>query len=148
LELRFIAIFKNSTGCAVITVRFFVIVWLEVAMKTQRWQDWVILVLGIWLFFSPFWMSGYASTNNVAAWDSYVLGIATAVFAIAAISTGRVWEEWVELVLGIWLILSPFFLSFYNTAHGAAINQIVVGLLIAADAVWILSVAQGRQVRS
>ncbi|HEY8100204.1 MAG TPA: SPW repeat protein [Burkholderiaceae bacterium] len=114
-------------------------------MKTQRWQDWVILILGIWLFISPFWMTGYTSTSNAAAWDSYVLGVATVVFAIAALSTGRVWEEWVQLVLAIWLVLSPFFLSFYDTEHGAAINQIIVGILIGADAILVLSTAQGQQ---
>jgi hypothetical protein len=118
-------------------------------MKTQRWQDWVILVLGVWLFFSPFWMTGYASASSIAAWDSYVLGVIAVVFSIAALGTGQVWEEWVELVLGAWLILSPFFLSFYTTEHGAAWNQIIVGILVAADAIWVLAAAQGQpQVKS
>lgn len=117
-------------------------------MKNQRWQDWVILVLGAWLFFSPFWMGGYASAGSTAAWNSYIFGVVAIAFAIAALATGQRWEEWVELVLGIWLIISPFVLSFFISEHGAAWNQIIVGLLIAADAIWVLAATQGQQMRT
>jgi len=120
---------------------------MEVVMKTQRWQDWVMLILGAWLFFSPFWMNGYASTGSAAAWNSYIFGVVAVVLAVAALTTGQRWEEWVELILGIWLIVAPFFLSFYNTEHSAAWNQIIVGVLIAADAIWVLAATQGERMR-
>ncbi len=116
-------------------------------MKTQRWQDWVILILGAWLFFSPFWMTGYASSGSVAAWDSYVLGVAAVVFAIAALGTGQRWEEWVELVIGAWLIIAPFVLRFYTSEYGAAWNQIIVGILIAGDAIWVLAATPRERIR-
>ncbi|MFL6623249.1 MAG: SPW repeat protein [Sulfurifustis sp.] len=116
-------------------------------MRTQRWQDWVMLVLGIWLFLSPFWLTGYASTQSVAAWNSYVFGVLVAGFAWAALANQRRWEEWVELVLGIWLIISPFVLGFYRAEYGAAWNQIVLGVLIAADAAWVLAAYRGERVR-
>jgi len=104
-------------------------------MKSEpRWQDWVNLIFGVWLFISPFTL-GYQSVGGVAAWNSYILGVAVAVFAIWALSQPRVWEEWVNLVLGIWLIISPFVLGF--TGDSAALwNNIILGILVGGDALW------------
>lgn len=108
-------------------------------MKTQRWQDWLMLIFGIWLFFSPFWMEGYASAQSVAAWNSYIFGILVAAFAAAALRAPRPWEEWVELAIGVWLVISPFVLGFYRVEYGAAWNQIILGVLIGIDALWALA---------
>jgi hypothetical protein len=97
-----------------------------------------MLALGTWLFFSPFWMAGYASPVSTAAWNSYVLGILVALFALAALASPRRWEEWVEFALGILLVISPFLLLFYGNETGAAWNTIIVGLLIAGNAVCVL----------
>lgn len=98
-----------------------------------------MLIFGAWLFFSPFWMVGYTTTGSIAAWNSYVLGVLVFAFAWAALATPRRWEEWIELVLGVWLVISPFILFFYKTEFGAAWNQIVLGILIAIDALWVLA---------
>jgi hypothetical protein len=102
-----------------------------------------MLVLGAWLFFSPFWMPGYASPVSTAAWNAYVFGILVALFAIAALASPRRWEEWVELVLGVWLIVSPFILLFYGNEKGAAWNTVIVGLLVCIDAIGVLGRQQG-----
>lgn len=104
----------------------------------QRWQDWVILALGVWLFFAPLALS-YGAAGG-AAWNSYVVGAVVAVFAFAAL----LWpdspsEEWVNLVLGAWLVIAPFVLGFYASAVLAAWNQVVVGLLIAGEAIWAMA---------
>ena len=111
-------------------------------MKRNRWQDWVMLAFGVWLFFSPFWVAGYLSTASVGASNAYVLGVLVAGFALAALATGRRWEEWIQLVFGLWLIISPFALQFYLIEYGAAWNQIVLGVLIGIDAAWALAAAQ------
>jgi len=102
----------------------------------KRWQDWVMLVLGIWLFLSPF-ILGYPDYGSTMAVNSFVFGIIVAVLAIAALSRPQMWEEWVNLVLGLWLIVAPFALGF-RAETGATTNHIVVGLLIAIDAVSVL----------
>lgn len=104
--------------------------------RNTRWQDWVMLVFGIWLFFSPFILQ-YSSYTGIAAWNAYVLGIAVTAFAIAALAVPRAWEEWVNLVLGIWMILSPFALGFYSES-AAMWNNVLIGLLIGCDAVWAM----------
>ncbi len=105
--------------------------------QKQRWQDWVMLALAVWLFFSPFFL-GYLSTTGMGAGDSYVLGVLVAIFSIAALAHPQSWEEWVNVVLGIWLIIAPFVLQF-RTDNVATGNHIVLGILIAADALWALA---------
>lgn len=109
----------------------------------QRWQDWANLVLGIWLVLAPFF--GVGMTGNVAAWNSYLLGVLVAIFAAAALARPQQWEEWTNLVLGAWLIVAPFALGFTDQA-GPTWNQIIVGLLIGADALWAVLAPAPRRV--
>lgn len=105
-----------------------------------------MLIFGIWLFFSPFWMAGYASASGIAAWNAYVLGVLVVAFAWAALATAQRWEEWIQLVLGIWLVISPFVLTFYQTEYGAAWNEIILGALIGIDALWVLAASPHQHV--
>lgn len=107
--------------------------------RNQRWQDWVILVVGVWLFFAPFFIA-YASANDAAAWNSYVIGALAAIFAASALwSPASKSEEWVNLVLGLWAIVAPFVFAFYATEPVAAWNMVVAGVLIAGDGIWALT---------
>lgn len=101
--------------------------------EKERWQDWVNLVLGGWLILAPF--LGIGVSSDIAAWNSYVSGAVVAIFAIAAIARPQMWEEWVNLIVGVWLIVAPFALGF-TTQQGPTWNQIIVGLLVVADAAW------------
>ncbi len=103
--------------------------------RKTRWQDWVNLVFGIWLFIAPF-VLGFAGLT-AAAWNSYILGIGVAVFALIALVQPQVWEEWINLVLGIWLIVSPFLLGYAGETVPTT-NHIVLGILVGADALWAM----------
>jgi hypothetical protein len=73
-----------------------------------RWQDWVNVALGIWLVVSP-WETDY-SLNTTTKENALGLGAVLIVFNL--ISVLRVKEEGQEIlniVLGAWLVLSPFF---------------------------------------
>jgi uncharacterized membrane protein HdeD (DUF308 family) len=105
--------------------------------QQTRWQDWLMLLFGIWLFISPFIMN-YGTLTGVAAWNAYILGVAVFVVALVALFSPRKWEEWVNLILGIWLVISPFVLMVYAN-NGATWNNIVLGVLIGADAIWALA---------
>ncbi len=109
--------------------------------RKERWQDWGMLALGAWLFFSPFFMP-YASLVDAAAWNAYLVGGAVALFAIWAIYAPETWQAWVNLVLGGWLVFVPFLFGFYGAAQAAAWNSILVGLLIVADAIWTIATRQ------
>lgn len=103
--------------------------------KKQRWQDWVNLILGIWLFLSPWFGIGVTET---AAWNSWIFGAVIAVMAGWALANPQVWEEWVNLVVGIWVLIAPFVLGF-TELEGAMWNHIIVGLIVAADAAWAMA---------
>lgn len=105
----------------------------------QRWQDWAGLVLGALLFLSP-WIIGYAAVTTAAA-SAWVIGIATIVFFAIALVKPEQWEEWVNLVLAVLLLLAPFVLGFTDAA-GAAWSHWILAILIGGDAIWAL--AQGR----
>ena len=95
----------------------------------QRWQDWVNLVLGIWLILSP-WILGFSGTP-AAMWNAVIVGVVVGLMALMHLRGGPLWEEWVNVVLGIWLILSPWILGFSGMAN-ALWNAVIVGVLVGA----------------
>lgn len=110
-------------------------------MKETRWQDWLMLLFGVWLFISPFIMN-YGALTSVFAWNAYILGVVIFVVALVALFSPHKWEEWVNLVLGIWLLISPFVLMVYAN-DGATWNNVILGILIGTDAVWALGDQMG-----
>ena len=100
---------------------------------STRWKDAANLVLGVWLAASP-WAIGYVG-NQYAAWNAWIVGCVIAVAALAALVTFQKWEEWINTALGLWLVISPFLLS-YMTITSAAWNQIVIGALVSVLSVW------------
>jgi hypothetical protein len=105
-------------------------------MKMRRWQDVVILVLGFWLIVSPFVMQ-YPDLTGIAALNSYVFGFGVMVFAAIALYRPQMWEEWINLVLGIWLLVAPIVLGFRSETDAVA-NHLLVGLLIVIDTLSIM----------
>jgi len=105
-------------------------------MVERRWQDWINLILGLWTFVSP-WALGFANTNRTAAQAMWVLGAAIVVFAAIAVYMHRAWEEVVNILLGLALIVSPWVLSFSEQTTPMT-NAVVVGLIVTALAVWAM----------
>lgn len=99
----------------------------------QRWQDWVNLILGTWLFFSPYF--GFDTAKGIAAWNSYVIGVAVFVFSAIALYMPQAWEEWCNGMIGLWLIAAPFVLAF-ESHQATTWNDIVVGILVLVSAIW------------
>ena len=118
----------------------------RVAQSTERWRDWVMLVLGAWLFLSP-WILGFATGVPVgaeavagptaAAWNAWIVGVVVAVLAIWAIAMFAEWQDWLNGILGVWLIIAPWVLGFGGLA-AAAWNHVIVGLLVLVLAAWEL----------
>ena len=120
-------------------------------MKKQHWQDSVNALLGIWIFISP-WLLQHAmagaamlgGVGGVAMWNFYIVGIAIAVVALAAVFVFSLWGEWVNLALGTWLCLSPWLLGF-GTSTALMWNAVIVGMLVFAFSGWVLIVELGRK---
>jgi hypothetical protein len=101
--------------------------------KPERWQDWINLVLAVCLFISP-WVLGFAD-ERIATWDVWACAVVVAVFSIAALVNFAEWEEWVSLVVGVWLAVSPWVLQF-AAASPAIWAALVIGILVALVAAW------------
>ncbi len=106
----------------------------------SRWQDWVNLILAIWLFISP-WALGFAAGAEHTfgpAWNAWVVAIVIGVFSIAALSAPRPWEEWINIIAGAWLFVSPWVLH-YTATTAALWNSLIVGAVVFILAIWDLN---------
>lgn len=109
-------------------------------MKTANSLSWLVAVAGLWEFLSPF-ILGY-STATVALWNAVIVGIVLVVLAgWAALSPDNRTDrnlEWINVVIGAWLLVSPFILAF-SAISVALWNSIIVGLVVIVLAVWAAS---------
>lgn len=101
----------------------------------KHWQDPVNGLIGIWMIASP-WVFGLQTEMAVMA-NAVVIGVALVAVALGAMLAPREWEEWIEFLLGVWLIASPWTLGF-NELEMARLNSVVTGVVVAALALWIL----------
>jgi hypothetical protein len=79
------------------------------------------LALGAFLFVSP-WLAG--SAHGVMGEDAWVSSALIVLMSIASLIIFSEWEEWGIVILGIWLVLSPWVLGF----HDATAMKIDVGV--------------------
>ena len=100
----------------------------------SHWQDWVNLVLAVWLFVSP-WVLTYLDVPS-AAWNAWVIGALVALVSIVALVQFAQWEEWINFVLGLWLLVSPWVMGFAQSNPAALWNHVVVGLVVGGLALW------------
>lgn len=107
-------------------------------MSNQRWQDWVTALAGLWLLASPFLLPamGSAALTGLAFWNQIIFGIAILALGLAALYAYRVWEEPVDAILGLWVIVSPWVLGFGDVTAFAYTN-VVAGLVVLVFAGWM-----------
>lgn len=111
------------------------------AQDARRWQDWACMTLGIAMTASP-WLLGYTGLED-ATLNAVLIGFL--VFALSALALTLLdrWEAYLNAMLGIWLMLSPWLLRF-DSYDAAKFPHLAIGafiLVIAAQEVW-----QGRNV--
>jgi hypothetical protein len=88
------------------------------------------------------WIIGNGA-SNAAIVNYYVVGLAVTAFAVAALSVFRLWEEWLNLILGVWLLVSPWFLGF--TAFSViGLNTLLIAIFIIVCAGSALSEGTGK----
>lgn len=106
-------------------------------MNRQRWEDWVTALIGLWVFVTPFVlpMFGASSLDGLATGNFYILGILIAVVGLAEAYAYRLWEEWVGIVLGLWLLISPWVLGFSGMSV-YMLDALIAGAIVAVLAGW------------
>jgi len=102
-----------------------------------RWQDWLDVLLGGWLIVSP-WQLSYTVQNETATSNALGLGAVLVVFnLLSACRLTDSGQEILNILLGVWLIISPYALNF-TSAKSPAINTIMVGSMVVVLACWQL----------
>jgi hypothetical protein len=102
----------------------------------RRWSTWFHwrkeaifdvynILLGAFLAVSP-WLFAYA--RGVMRTDAWLSSAVLIVLSVAAIIAFAEWEEWLNIGIGLWMIVSPWVLGFPHT-HAMHIS-IAVGILV------------------
>ena len=104
--------------------------------QMKHWQDPVTALLGAWLVLSP-WAVGFAD-HQAAMFNFVAVGALLMAAAIGAIVVPKAWEEWTEVVLGAWLVVSPWALGFDGIAL-AMQNAVFTGTLVIVLSLWVLA---------
>lgn len=95
-----------------------------------KWASGLNIIAGLWVLVSP-WVLNYASSRPSLRTDDVVVGIIVAVLAaIRAFGDQRAASlSWINLLLGIWLVISAFMWS--STAAPVPFwNNIIMGVIV------------------
>ena len=94
------------------------------------------LAIGAFLFVSP-WLLHFTREN--ARLDTWAVGAAIVVLSLAALVLFAEWEEWLNLLLACWLIISPWVLGFAHTkAMHWAIGIGIFSLYLTLLELWMI----------
>ena len=103
---------------------------------SEQRLDHVTLLLAFLLFVSP-WMMNF-SDYAIAAQTAWISAGVIALVSIAATLHFAAWEEWVNLLAGLWLLAAPWLLHFNRDGDAVAaftgIGVFVVA--VTASEIW------------
>jgi hypothetical protein len=98
----------------------------------KQWEDWTTWALGLWLLLSPWAL--FFDNDPPALENALAVGALVIIAEIVELSIFRDWEEWINVVLGAWLAISPWTLGIANGA--ARWNFLIVGTLVIVLALY------------
>jgi uncharacterized membrane protein HdeD (DUF308 family) len=94
----------------------------------RRWQDWAAVVIGVLTALSPI----VVATDTAALWTLVVFGVLIAAAGLWSLGApGSVASEYVHVVLGVLLFISPWVFA-YSDLTGAAWTSWVAAVLTVA----------------
>ena len=97
--------------------------------------DIVNFSLGTTLFFSP-WL--FSLSAGAPRQITSTMGLFIAVLSVAALAAFAVWEEWLNLIAGLWLVVAPWLLGFEDS--NAVMVDVVIGIVVVVLAtfeIWL-----------
>lgn len=101
--------------------------------SVRRWQDQVILVLGLWLIVSP-WALAYPA-GSLQMTNAIVSGLILAVLSAFELYKTYFWAVVVNLLVGIWVVISPWVLRIADP-RTVMWNELIVGIAVVVLALW------------
>jgi hypothetical protein len=105
-------------------------------MGKFRWQDAVMLVIGVWIAASP-WILGFDAGRGIPTWTAVIVGLLIVVLAAVDLDAPAKWEEAAMVALGAWAMLSPPVLGFLGD-RDATMSMMASGALVVILAGWEL----------
>jgi hypothetical protein len=98
--------------------------------RTRSWIDVANLLLAGLLICLP---SFFASAGEAAAWNAYFVAGLIGFNSGLALLGAPAWEEWTNVVLGLWVSASPWLFHF-QTQAGSTWSYSLLGCAVAAGA--------------
>ena len=93
----------------------------------KGWEDWATLLIGLWLCASP-WVLQLA--DPPAMQNCVTVGFLVIIGELFTFYTLHTWEEWINIILGSWLIVCSWVLGV--SSPEATANAVIMGLLLLA----------------
>jgi hypothetical protein len=121
--------------------------WPEVQQRVNALNDYWIeaevcdagnLVMGALLVLSP-WV--FEFETSVQAQNAVRSGIAIVLLSIAAFVGFAAWEEWGNLIAGLWLVVSPWILDLGGSTRWYQITIGIAVVALAKNELWFRSAA-------
>jgi hypothetical protein len=104
--------------------------------KALQWEDWVGIAIGAWMVVSP-WVVGF-SDHQAATMNALIMVTILVLEEMLELGAHEVAEEWIDIVAGLWLIVSPAVLGF-GSLLPASLSTMAAGLLTVLFAAWAMS---------
>ncbi|MFP5390843.1 MAG: SPW repeat protein [Gammaproteobacteria bacterium] len=104
-------------------------------LSSRRWQDQLILLLGLWLLVSPF-ILGFPR-DSLQALNAYVAGAVIAVLAAFDLYKTHMWAVVVNMLVGLWVAVSPW-VPLVASREALMTNNVIVGVAVLLLALWEL----------
>jgi len=101
----------------------------------RRWQDQLILVLGLWLIAAPFVLAYPEQSRQMA--NAMLAGIVLVLLASLDLYKTYVWAVVINLLVGVWVAVSPWVLGVIGP-NDVMWNELVVGAAVVVLALWEL----------
>src|SRR5262249_20573724 len=108
--------------------------------RPKQWEDWASWVFGIWLCISPWGLQ--FDLEPVPTRNAVIVGCLIILAEVVTLSIFRPWEEWINVALGAWLVISPWVLGIAATA--ATVNFVVIGVVAVARALYEMRSVEGE----
>ena len=100
------------------------------------WQNMICILAALWLCISPLVL--HFRLDSVVSGDTDIVGIFIGTLSMIAIAIPQVWEEWTKVILGIWLLVSPWFLGFGHQVVAAG-DVMIVSMVVVILSLWSLT---------
>jgi SPW repeat len=110
-------------------------------MVNWRGQDYVALLVGIWVAASP-WMLGFDGDHPVATWMAVIVGAAIVILAAIDLDAPSKIDEWALIAIGLALMASPWILGFAEH-RPATTSMFLSGVVVVALTAWELLANDG-----